>query len=70
MAPHAGILIYKGTTPPAAFFSSTLAWLPWYGFGFSALLAPFAIYLFQLIAISAMVKDFFGISTNWKGRHV
>lgn len=70
--PMLAILIHEGHTAAAAafFFVPALAWLPWYGFGFSALLAPFAIYLFQLIAISAMVKDFFGIGTNWKGRHV
>jgi glycosyltransferase involved in cell wall biosynthesis len=69
--PMLAILIHAGhlTAAVAFFFVPALAWLPWYGLGFSALLAPFAIYLFQLIAISAMVKDFFGIGTNWKGRH-
>ncbi len=65
-------LLHKGETTAAAlfFFVPALAWLPWYGFSLSALLAPIAIYLFQLIAISAMVKDYFGIGTDWKGRHV
>ncbi len=65
-------LLYKGETVAATlfFFAPAIAWLPWYASAFSALLAPFAIYVFQLIAISAMVKDYFGIGTNWKGRHV
>lgn len=52
------------------FFVPAAAWLAWYGSIFHALFAPIAIYLFQLIALSAMVKDFFGLKTEWKGRHV
>jgi chlorobactene glucosyltransferase len=65
-------LAYKGHWIAAAlfFFIPALAWLPWYGSVLTALLAPGAIYLFQLIALSAMVKDFFGIGTRWKGRDV
>ena len=46
------------------------AWLPWYGGLRRACMAPLAIYLFQAIAISAMVKTIFGISSEWKGRKV
>lgn len=46
------------------------AWLPWYGSLTRAFLAPFAIYLFQAIAISGMFKTLFGISSEWKGRKV
>ena len=52
------------------FFIPAAAWFAWYGSIFHALLAPIAIYLFQLIALSAMVKDYFGFKTEWKGRHV
>ncbi|MBA3973099.1 MAG: hypothetical protein C0504_02640 [Candidatus Solibacter sp.] len=52
------------------FFIPAAAWRAWYGSTVHALLAPFAIYLFQLIALSAMVKDFFGLKTEWKGRQV
>ncbi len=70
--PMLAVLFYQGHLTAAAifFFVPALAWLPWYRSIFSAMLAPFAIYLFQLIAISAMVKDFFGIGTDCRGRDV
>lgn len=52
------------------FFVPAAAWRAWYGSTFHALLAPLAIYLFQLIALSAMLKDMFGLTTDWKGRQV
>jgi chlorobactene glucosyltransferase len=52
------------------FFVPAAAWRAWYGSTLHALLAPFAIYLFQLIALSAMLKDIFGLKTDWKGRQV
>ena len=47
-----------------------IALLPWYGRFRTALLAPVAIYLFQLIALNAMVSTLFGVKANWKGRRV
>lgn len=52
------------------FFVPAAAWRAWYGSTLHALFAPFAIYLFQMIALSAMVKDYFGLKTEWKGRQV
>lgn len=52
------------------FFIPAAAWRGWYSSTVHALFAPFAIYLFQLVALSAMVKDFFGLKTGWKGRQV
>lgn len=47
-----------------------LAWRPWYGSWLKSLTAPAAIYGFQLIALSAMVKHILGLTTSWKGRRV
>ncbi len=52
------------------FFVPAVAWRRWYGSWRSALLAPLAIYLFQGIALSAMVKGMLGLTTAWKGRRV
>jgi len=63
---------YRGQAVAAAilFFVPAIAWRPWYGSLRVSLLAPMAIYLFQLIAVTAMVKDLFGLTTQWKGRPV
>lgn len=54
----------------AAFcFVPGLAWLPWYRSP-RALLAPVAIYLFQAIALTGMVKALLGLKSEWKGRPV
>jgi chlorobactene glucosyltransferase len=42
----------------------------WYGNWLHALTAPLAIYAFQLIALSGMVKSIIGGTTLWKGRRV
>lgn len=52
------------------FFVPALAWRRWYGSRRYALLAPFAICVFQAIAISAMAKGILGGTTDWKGRRV
>jgi glycosyltransferase involved in cell wall biosynthesis len=51
-------------------FIPALAWAGWYGGSWWALASPLAIYLFQAIAITAMTKSLFGLSTRWKGRDV
>ena len=43
---------------------------PWYGSFVGALLTPYAIYFFQLIALNAMISTTFGRRTLWKGRAV
>ena len=57
--------------PSAAAFAllPTAALLPWYGSA-SALLAPAAIYVFQLIALNGMLSTVFGRKAVWKGRRV
>jgi chlorobactene glucosyltransferase len=42
----------------------------WYGGLFRSLLSPFAIYLFQCIAISAMFSTLHGRGVLWKGRRI
>lgn len=66
------LLGYRGEAVASAILLlvPAIAWRPWYGSIRSSLLAPLAICLFQLIAISAMVKDLFGVTTQWKGRPV
>jgi len=66
------VLLYLHIWAAAALFFlvPALAWRRWYGSWRSALLSPFAIYVFQAIAISAMLKGLFGMKTNWKGRRV
>ena len=51
------------------FFSSFLSLLPWYR-NWRVLLAPFAIYLFQLIALNGMLVTLTRRPTLWKNRHV
>ena len=43
---------------------------PWYGKWSHAILAPVAIYLFQLIALNGMLTTLLGRKTDWKGRRV
>jgi len=43
---------------------------PWYGEWSHALLAPLAIYLFQLIALNGMLTTLLRRRTDWKGRRV
>jgi hypothetical protein len=43
---------------------------PWYGSVGRALLAPFGIYAFLLIALNALFRTTFGIPMQWKGRAV
>jgi len=54
---------------PGLLLAPAAAWWPWYR-GWSALLAPFAILLFQGIALSGMFKTLTGLKTEWKGRPV
>jgi glycosyltransferase involved in cell wall biosynthesis len=65
-------LWWTGHKAPAAifFWVPMLAWWPWYGTWRRAWTAPVAIYLFQLIALTAMFKSLFGWKTSWKGRRV
>ncbi len=54
---------------PFAALPSILLW-PWYGSFERALCAPAAIYVFQLIALSGMVRTLTGTGAIWKGRRV
>jgi hypothetical protein len=51
------------------FLAPLLALLPWYR-GWRILLAPFAIYLFQLIALNGMLATLTRRPTLWKSRRV
>lgn len=51
-------------------FIPGVAWRPWYYSWRGALLAPVAIYIFQMIALHGMLKTLLGLSTDWKGRQV
>jgi len=51
-------------------FVPALALFPWYGSVPTGLLAPLAIYVFQLIALNGMVTTLFGRKALWKGRRV
>ena len=66
------VLLYLHLWAAAGLFLlvPALAWRRWYGSWRYALLAPVAIYLFQAIAISAMLKGILGLTTDWKGRRV
>jgi glycosyltransferase involved in cell wall biosynthesis len=65
-------LWWAGFQIPALVFLwvPALAWWPWYGSLRRSWTAPLAIYLFQLIALTAMFKSLFGLKTAWKGRPV
>lgn len=65
------LLAYRFWIAGAIFyFLPSLLFGRWYGSFFRALLAPYAIYSFQLIALNAMVTTTFGLRTQWKGRDV
>jgi chlorobactene glucosyltransferase len=65
------LLAYKFWIGAALFyFLPCLLFAPWYGGVLGALLAPYAIYFFQLIALNAMITTTFGRRTLWKGRAV
>lgn len=65
-------LIYTQCWSAAALFAllPSVLFYPWYGSLSRALLAPFGIYVFQAIAINAMIHTTFGLQTQWKGRPV
>jgi chlorobactene glucosyltransferase len=70
--PVLALLLHERQLTAAAvlFLTPAFAWRGWYGSFRSALLAPIAIYGFQSIALSAMLKHFLGMTTDWKGRKV
>jgi chlorobactene glucosyltransferase len=47
-----------------------LATFAWYRGSYGVLLAPVAIYVFQIIALHSMAAHFFGFGGMWKGRKV
>ena len=57
---------------PAVLFAALPSVLlaPWYSIRWYAITAPLAIYGFQAIALSAMLRTITGIKTMWKGRDV
>lgn len=65
-------LIFGSYYPAAVVFSliPTLTLLPWYRYPQYSLAAPAAIYAFQAIALSGMIRVFTGVKTPWKGRDV
>jgi hypothetical protein len=65
-------LLFERHFVPAVFFAVTPVALlaPWYPTLVWASWAPAAIYGFQAIALSAMVRTIAGIKTPWKGRGV
>ncbi len=65
-------LVLDGHALIAVLFAAvpSLVLMPWYGSTVDALLAPAAIYLFQLIALNAMATSLFGRKAVWKGRRV
>jgi hypothetical protein len=71
-APALAWLVQEGelTAAYAFAFAPSIATLFWYRNPLAALLAPIAIYVFQLIALHSMAAHFFGFSSVWKGRKV
>jgi chlorobactene glucosyltransferase len=65
-------LIWAGHVTAACLFAlvPSLAWWPWYGSPWRAMLAPLAIYLFPWITLTGLVKHLFGITMDWRGRRV
>ncbi len=65
-------LLADGLWAPAALFAAlpVLGLRPWYGGLGRALLAPAAIYVFQLIALSNLLTTSIGRPLQWKGRRV
>ncbi len=65
------LLAYKMWIAAALFYAlPSVLFAPWYGSFVGALLTPYAIYFFQLIALNAMITTTFGRRTLWKGRAV
>ena len=64
--------IYAETWISAVLFGllPSVLFYPWYGSIGRALLAPLGIYIFQAIAINALIHTTFGLQTSWKGRPV
>jgi cellulose synthase/poly-beta-1,6-N-acetylglucosamine synthase-like glycosyltransferase len=54
----------------AFFIVPIIGLAPWYGWRRDVILAPAAIYLFQLIALNGMLATLLRRSTKWKGRNV
>ncbi len=71
-APVLRLLLRDHQMAAAAAFAilPSLLLTPWYGGFVRALAAPAAIYTFQAIALSAMIRTLTGIRTQWKGRDV
>lgn len=71
-APVLWLLLRDQQMAAAALFAllPSVLLAPWYGGFTRALAAPAAIYTFQAIALSAMVRTLTGIRTQWKGRDV
>lgn len=65
-------LLLEGHPFSAVLFAAvpSVILLPWYGSLGEALLAPAAIYVFQMIALNAMATSLFGRKATWKGRRV
>ena len=68
-------MLFAPTPVLLLLISPLLTLLPWYAESHAArswrvILAPFAIYLFQLIALNGMFVTIFGRATDWKGRSV
>ena len=64
-----GAMFLTPTPVTILFLAPLLSLIPWYR-GWPILLAPFAIYLFQLIALNGMLATLTHRPTLWKSRHV
>jgi hypothetical protein len=64
-----GAMILMPTPVSMLFLAPLLSLLPWYR-GWRVLLAPFAIYVFQLIALNGMLATLTRRPTRWKSRNV
>lgn len=69
--PVLALLLAEGHQRQAMLFAllPSLVLFPWYRSA-SALLAPAAIYVFQIVALNGMVKTLTGKKSVWKGREV
>jgi len=68
-------LVFMPTPVLLLFFAPFLTLLPWYAEArasrmYRVMLAPFAIYIFQLIALNGMLVTLLRRTTDWKGRRV
>ncbi len=70
--PLLALLAVEGFWTPFAMLlpMPAVAWHGWYGGVGRAMAAPVAIYTVPAIALSALAKALFGLTTNWKGREV